>query len=299
MATKRTPNSKRKIQMPANFIDFVTSLIYGDMGTAELGTAPPAGTKNLLHWTVDNEPFTASNVALPGNQFLAHHLDYMLARYEAWRSKYFLPPVRSWNGTLAFPPGADNPPVPLPASLNGSAFPAFWTEVDLGNAVRGYYNVLRNYENLDHSPVGRMELDDEIKAPYSYRYWAFMKWVSDLRKRLLGQPVIHVHTVYDQDGTILSDKDFTDILYMVHHIWHTTGGIQWSTPTPFFKTGVGQQNRHKKEISRTQIGAEFFTFHRDHLEIFDRWLARTGQDKVQSINTCAHDIGTNPLRQPM
>lgn len=277
--------------MPANFINFVSELIYGDMGTAELGPAPPAGTQNLVHWTVDNEPFTASNATLPGNQFLAHHLDYMLARYEAWRSKYFLPPVRPWDGRLAFPPGADNPTVPLPSSLNGSAFPAFWTEVELGNAVRAYYNLLRNYSN---SVGDQMELDDEIKAPYSYRYWAFMKWASDLRKRLLGQPVIHVHEVYDQDGTILSDKDFTDMLYMVHHIWHTTGGIQWSTPTPFFKTSVGQIGRHKKEISRTQIGAEFFAFHRDHLEIFDRWMARTGQDKVQSINTCAHDIGTNP-----
>lgn len=277
--------------MSANFIDFVTSLIYGDMGTAELGTAPPAGTKNLLHWTVDNKPFIASNATLPGNQFLAHHLDYMLARYEAWRSKYFLAPVRPWDGTLAFPPGADNPPVTFPASLNGSAFPPIWTEVDLGNAVRAYYNVLRAYV---HSVDGRMELDDEIKAPYSYRYWAFMKWASDLRKRLLGQPVIHVHEVYDRDGTILSDKDFTDKLYMVHHIWHTSGGTQWSTPTPFFKTSVGQAGRHKKEVSRTQIGAEFFTFHRDHLEIYDRWMVRAGLDKVQSINTCAHDTGFEP-----
>ncbi len=277
--------------MSANFIDFVSSLIYGDMGTFELGTTPPAGTQNLLHWTVDNEPNTATNLALPGNLFLAHHLDYMLARYEAWRSKYFLPPVRPWDGTLAFPPDADSPPVPLPASLNGSPFPGAWTEVELGNAVRAYYNQLRNYQN---SAGDRMELDDEIKAPYSYRYWAFMKWASDLRKRLLGQPVNHVHEVYDRDGTLLSDKDFTDKLYMVHHIWHTFGGTQWSTPTPFFKTSVGQAGRHKKEISRTQIGAEFFTFHRDHLEIFDRWLARTGQDKVQSINTCAHDVGTNP-----
>ena len=282
--------------MSANFINFVSELIYGDRGTAELGTAPPAGTKNHLHWTVDNAPPVPVPATLPGatplgNQFLAHHLDYMLARYEAWRSKYFLPPVRPWDGTLAFPPDADNPVVPLPASLSGIAFPASWTAVELGNAVRAYYNILRNYQN---SASDRMELDDEIKAPYSYRYWAFMKWVSDLRKRLLGQPVIHVQEVYDRDGTMLSDKDFTDKLYLVHHIWHTSGGIQWSTPTPFFKTSVGQAGRHKKEISRTQIGAEFFTFHRDHLEIFDRWMARTGQDKVQSINTCAHDIGTNP-----
>ena len=88
--------------MPANFIDFVSALIYGDMGFAELGTAPTAGTKNHIHWTRDNLPNTASNASLPGDQFLAHHLDYMLVRYEAWRSKYFLPPVRPWDGTLVF-----------------------------------------------------------------------------------------------------------------------------------------------------------------------------------------------------
>ena len=38
---------------------------------------------------------------MTGNAFLAHHLDYMLGRYEAWRSKYFLPPLRPWDGQSA------------------------------------------------------------------------------------------------------------------------------------------------------------------------------------------------------
>lgn len=75
-----------------NFISFVTELIYGDMGVGELGTAPPAGAVNHIQWTRDNVPNSVSTT-VSGDAFLAHHLDYMLARYEAWRSKYFQPPL--------------------------------------------------------------------------------------------------------------------------------------------------------------------------------------------------------------
>lgn len=261
-----------------NYINFVSELIYGDLGAGELGTPPPAGAKNHIHWTRDNIPNSGATT-VTGSAFLAHHLDYMLARYEAWRSKYFLPPVRPWDGqsSMDAEQSATIPGMgPLPVNTNA-----------LGTDIRVYYNT--NYRG-----VLTNELVDEVKAPYSYRYWAFMKWASDLRKRVLGQPVIHVHKIYDRDGTILSEKDFTDIFHQVHHVWHPNKpvGTGWTLPTPFFKTSVGQ-HLGKKEISRTQVGAEFFAFHRDHLEIFDRWLVRMGQDKIQSINACAHDTDPN------
>ncbi len=270
--------------MAANSINFVNQLIYGDMGGAELGALAhiPPGGLNHLRWTLQFKPNSGTST-VTGQQFLAQHLDYMLASYEAWRGKYFLPPVVPWDGQDMYP-GMGMPEGPtLPVTLNGSAFPGGWTQNDLGTAVRNYYN------NMRHYPNGTEMDQDEVKAPYSYRYWAFVKWISDLRKRLLGQPVIPVSTVYDKDGVVLTEKSFTDIFYQVHHVWHPNGtGIGWTTPTPYFKTSIGQ-HRRKKEISRTQVGAEFFTFHRDHLEIIDRWLARTNQDAVQSHNTCAHD----------
>jgi len=261
-----------------NFIDFVSELVYGDMGVGELGSPVPAGAKNHIHWTRDNIPNSGSTT-VTGNAFLGHHLDYMLNRYEVWRSKYFQPPLRPWDGQSSMDaeqsatvPGAG----PLPATTEA-----------LGTSVRLYYNSTYRISATD-------ELADEVKAPYSYRYWAFMKWVSDLRKRVLVQPVIHVHKVFDRDGTVLSEEDFTDIFHQVHHVWHPNGpvGSGWTQATPFFKTSVCQ-HIGKQEISRTQVGAEFFTFHRDHLEIFDRWLLRMDQDKIQSINTCAHDTDPN------
>jgi hypothetical protein len=274
--------------MGANYLNFVSSMIYGDLGATELGP-PAAGTKNHLNFTRDWY-LTPPAAGVAGNQFLAHHLDVMLSRYEAWRSIYFLPPVRPWDGSDAFPDDdpATAPIGPtVPPALSGGPFPAGWTTNDLGTAVRAYYNALRNYV----SPAGNaVEMDDEVKAPFSYRYWAFMKWVSDLRRRLLGQPVFPVGVVYDQEGTILAEKEFADVFHQVHHVWHPNGGAipSWTQPTPGFKTGVAQ-HRRKRQISRTQVGAEFFAFHRDHLLLFDRWLSRTGQDPVQSINTCAHD----------
>jgi hypothetical protein len=49
-----------RIIMPADSINFVTELIYGDMGAAELGAlAPPltAGALNHLRWTLAFKPF--------------------------------------------------------------------------------------------------------------------------------------------------------------------------------------------------------------------------------------------------
>jgi hypothetical protein len=261
-----------------NFIHFVSELVYGDMATAELGMPPPPGGMNHIHWTRDNVP-NSGGTTVTGDQFLAHHLDYMLHRYEAWHSKYFQAPVRPWDGQTAMDaeqsatvPGSG----PLPSTTNA-----------LGTSIRQYYNSTFRFSLT-------AELSDEVKAPYSYRYWAFMKWASDLRKRVLGQPVFHVHKVFDRDGTVLSEKDFTDIFHQVHHVWHPNGpvGSGWTQATPFHNTSVGQ-HIGKQEISRTQVGAEFFTFHRDHLAVFDRWLARTGQDPIQPINTCAHDTDPN------
>lgn len=277
--------------MANNYINFVTSLIYGDLGAAELGL-PAGGAPNHFNWTLDQLP-PASPVT--GTEFLNHHVTVMLGRYETWRRNNRLPPVLPWNGTDVFPylitPAVNPAPV---AALFAPAFPGGYTENQLGDDVRTYYDRLRDAS----AGMGliRTELDDEIKAPFSYRYWAFMKWVSDLRKRLLGQPVLPVGLVYDRDGTILSEKEFMDMFNSVHHVWHPFSDppAAWTDATPGYKTSVGQRRR-KKAGTFAQVGAEFFTFHRDHLLVMDRWLARTGQDPVQSINTCAHDLGIPPV----
>lgn len=178
--------------MAADVTQFMTELIYGDMGAAELGASAPAlppGQVNHLRWTIANTPNSGST-AVTGTQFLTHHLDYLLARYEAWRAKYFLPPLRPWNGQDMFPNNDGIPAVgpALPANLSGGPFPAGTTLDTLGTEIRTYYNALRHF--FDPANGGTEMRRDEIKAPFSYRYWAFIKWVGDLRSRLTFQPVI-------------------------------------------------------------------------------------------------------------
>ena len=133
--------------MSANFITFVSDLIYGDLGLSEL-PPPPAGTKNHLHWTIDNKP-SSDHPSMPspvpssvtGSAFLSHHLNVMLERYEAWRSKYFLAPIPPWNGQDVDPESTVPVGPVMPANL--SAFPAGYTLNQLGTDVRIYYNNLQ------------------------------------------------------------------------------------------------------------------------------------------------------------
>ena len=278
----------------ATYIEFVTSMIYTDLGAADLGPAP-GGTKTHLQWSLDR---LSSPPALAGEDFLEHHLDVMLARYEQWRGVYTLPPARPWDGSNVFPhPGSAAVGPTIPGDLAGGPFPGGWALDDLGTSIEGHYDTLRNYVDSGRS----VEMTDEVKAPFSYRYWAFMKWAYDLRERFEGRPVFPVSVVYDRDGTILSEKEYMDHANDIHHVWHPNAdgdahppASSWTDPTPGYRTSIGQYRR-KKQISRAQVGYEFFTFHRDLIGMMDRWLAKTGQDPIPPINMCAHDIPSPDL----
>ncbi len=242
-----------------NFIDFVSELVYGDLGVGELGTAPPAGAKNHIHWTRDNIPNSVATT-VTGDAFLAHHLDYMLARYEAWRSKNFLPPLRPWDGQSPMD-GEQSASVPgdwpLPATTEA-----------LGTSIREYYNSTYRAGLTD-------ELADEVKAAYSYRYWAFVSG----RATCVNACSASRSSTCTRCSTA-TGQCFRRRTSPTSSTRSTTSGIPISQkervghrPRLFFKTSVCQHSG-KKEISGTQVGAEFFTFHRDHLEIFDRWLLK-------------------------
>ena len=87
--------------MATNYINFITSLIYGDLGAAELGL-PAGGASNHFNWTLDWLPSSVAST-VTGTEFLNHHVTVMLGRHEIWRSTNNLPPVRPWDGTDVFP----------------------------------------------------------------------------------------------------------------------------------------------------------------------------------------------------
>lgn len=245
----------------ANFVEFVSRLIYGSGAEAEI-------TPNHKTW-VDDNPTPG------GSQWFAHHVDNMLSAYESWLASNNLPPVTVWDGVIPRPwDPSDN--VPLPVELDGS-FTGVSSVDDLGEALRDHWNTVA---------LKADELPGLIKAPFSYRYWGYMKWAQHLRNRFNGGIPIPPATMYDRDGTILSAIPFTDVYNELHWRWHNAGGsVPTDLPadvTPGFKTSVGQ--RARAGGVGMSSGEEFIRFHRDHIELFSRWLDRTGQQPVRGRN---------------
>lgn len=240
-----TPPSRSP--MAGSFIDFVTSLIY----ETELAPNP-----NHRDWVT-------ANPSPGGLAWLEHHVDRMLAAYEAWLATEGLPPVTPWNGVRRAPwdPSQD---LALPAALDGS-FTGITALTDLGDALR---------DRLTLVAVGASELGGVVKAPYSYRYWSYMHWARDMRSRFQGDIVFPTATVQDRDGTPLSATPFADVFNDLHRNWHVNG-VTSGVLTPGLLSTAGQ--RTGQGVPAMSQGEEFLQFHRDHMELFHRWLARTRQ----------------------
>lgn len=238
-----------------SFVDFVTRLIYG--------TGPEAViTPNHSDWV-------AANPSPSGTAWLAHHVDRMLPAFQGWLIGHNLPPIVPWDGVQPEPWDA-SADIPLGADLDGS-FTGIASLDDLGTALHNRLTLVASTAD---------ELNGLTKAPFSYRYWGYVQWANQMRDRYNGAIVLPPTFIYDRDGTPLSAVPFTDVFNELHWRWHLDPPA--SGPTPGFDTSVGQ--RGGAGGVGMSGGEEFILFHRDHVELFSRWLARTGQLAVRSIN---------------
>jgi hypothetical protein len=233
--------------MAGSYVDFVESLVYGT------GLAPDP----------NHEDWLAANPAPDGLQWLEHHVDRMLPALEQWLVDEGLPPLTSWDGVRRAPwdPALD---LALPATLDGS-FTGVATLADLGAALR---------DRLTTVSAVASELASLLKAPFSYRYWAYLSWARDLRDRFQGVTVFPRGVLYDRDGTILSAAPFCDVFNDLHRNWHVNPSASMSV-TPELESTAGQ--RTGRGVPGLTSNEEFLQFHRDHLALFHRWLARTEQ----------------------
>lgn len=247
----------------ATYVEFVSRLIYGSDTEAEI-------TPNHSTWISDNPSPT-------GSQWFAHHVDNMLAAYENWLADNNLPPVTVWEGEFPLPWDPTNN-APIPVELDGS-FTGVASEDDLGEALKDRWD--------DEVSPRASELNGDEKAPFSYRYWGYMKWAQQLRDRFNGGIPIPPATIYDRDGTMLSAIPFTNVFNELHWRWHGSEFATFPTDlpddvTPGFATSVGQRARAGGVGMGN--GEEFILFHRDHIKLFTRWLDRTGQPAVRGRN---------------
>ena len=229
------------------FVAFVENLIYGT------GLAPNPSHQDWL----------AANPSPSGLAWLTHNIDQMLAALDAWLASQGLPPVTPWDGVVRAPwDSAQN--LPLGSDLDGT-FTGITTVEQLGQVLRDRYSQVATVS---------AELSGLLKAPFSHRYWSYMKWSRDMRTRFLGMPVFPTGWVYDREGTILSAQPFLDTFNDLHRNWHV-GSTPSGQVTPGFTSTAGQ--RSLRGLASITPPEEFLRFHREHMELFFRWLARTGQ----------------------
>jgi hypothetical protein len=244
----------------------------------------------------DHQSWLSSHPSPSGTDFFDHyvgdetHPTGLLRRYEAWRSEHGYTRVRPWNGTEALDrPATTDIPSPgrvFPWLSGTSARPPFGdgflastsTTADLqghfasvnalGQAIRAHWLDVRAF-----NPGG--DIGDDDTAPYSIRFWGFMKWAAVMRNRFLGIPVFPMPIVYDADGVPLSDIEYMDTANHWHRIWHL--GTSCGANTQGLNSPFGQFCGRM-----TPAGEEFLRFHRDATDTYDNWRRRNGMPIVAS-----------------
>jgi hypothetical protein len=254
-----------------DFRSFIDTLIDGHQSWLSSHTSP-SGTDFFDHYVGDE----------------AHH-DGLLRQYESWRFEHGYTRVRPWNGSEALDrpvtPDIPSPGRVLPWLGGIDAGPAFddaflvatsttaglqshFASVNsLGQAIRTHW-----LDVMAFNPGG--ELYDDNYAPYSIRFWGFMKWAGVMRNRFLGIPVFGIPIVYDADGVPLSDIEYMDAANRWHGVWHG--------PSPCAANTQGLDSPFGQFCGRrTPSGEEFLKFHRDVTNTYDSWRRRNSMPIVE------------------
>ncbi len=217
----------------------------------------------------------------------------LLQIYEHWRAHAGMRPIQPWDGRSLRPwlPSTDNPQIP--SSLSGDLggfrnaythfnpeYEQFWRRLDaLGNAVEGYFHQIRQHQvwsRPDERVPLRLyylnELNNIETAPYSIRFWGFLKWAEKLRRKLFDLP----DDEYPHDE--FSDIEFLDEFNQHHFPWHDD--VFGLGTCPRIDDQFGQRRRYIYPMGSQGYGYEFMLFHRDLLESHRQWRQRLGYPDI-------------------
>ena len=216
----------------------------------------------------------------------------LLQLYEHWRNLHGLRPIEPWDGTRLRPwlPANSNPSVP--ALLAGKSLRHFedaytrwtgaWEPLDaLGNAIESYFEDLRRHHIWSRPKGGgklrlyrHNELNNIEVAPYSIRFWGFMKWADERRRTLAGETVEPYP--HDED----SDITFMDGFNQDHFPWHDD--VFGNGRCPSWDNQFGLRAQQKYAMGTYGFGLEFLEFHGDLLAVYNRWLERVGMPATET-----------------
>jgi hypothetical protein len=257
----------------------------------------------------DHRAWLSAHPSPTGAEFLDQYVGSasqpsgLLWQFEAWRAEHGFVRVRPWDGsedlgrpTVAGisapgevfpwnPPGGPGPALDprlsaarttaqLQADFGGTGPTAVGA---VGAAIRAHWAAVQ----ADLSPAGSLDIADSDTAPYSLRFWGFMKWAQTIRSRLLGIPVFAIPIVYDADGVPLTDVEFLDLFNRWHNFWHT--GSPPATLVTSQAIGNPFAPSHSpfgQLLSRMTLPGEFLWFHRELLGTYDAWRRRGGMPPV-------------------
>ena len=273
------------------FTEFMSRVIYGTAAEAVI--------------TPNHRDFLSAIPPPTGLAWITRYVSgptSLLTLYENWLAANNLPPAYPYDGSnLSQWDSEDEANVgaglPLPANLQPASI-TFATREALGVALRD------RLIQMQTDPQSA-DLQERVKAPYSHRFWGYLKWASLIVRRWDGELVdFQPPLVYDRDGTILSAIPFLNFVNDAHWSWHDFVGSHGltffpddplisprGTITPGYSSPVGQRAAAIATTPNAQ-NEEFLRFHRDHIQMIHNWLARTGQPQLPAINMLSVWTGT-------
>lgn len=124
------------------------------------------------------------------------------------------------------------------------------------------------------------ELNNLETAPYSVRFWGFLKWADNCRRRLLGLRVEE----FSHDRW--SDIAFADEMAIKHFSWHDDVFARGASPR--WDDQWGRYQTHKHHMGTQGYGIEFFQFHRDLVTYYNQWLEQMGRPRATAWTSGKH-----------
>jgi hypothetical protein len=225
----------------------------------------------------------------------------LLQIYDFWREHNKWQPIDPWDGSRLRPwlPEENNPKVSklLTGDLShfhdawsrftpsgSSPDPYQWDPIDaFGLEVEGYFHDIRNHATWSRPKSGGKlrfyrfnELNNIEVAPYSIRFWGFLKWTDYLRKILLNEKGSSEELLNAPAGDIA----FFDEFNIKHFSWHDDVFENGKCDDIYNQFGLKQ--RHKHMMKHHGYAVEFLEFHGDLLKAYNKRMSETGMPSTSS-----------------